>query len=222
MPEPVHCGARTRSGGTCRRAPAAGRTRCRLHGGASLAGAASPSFKHGRYSRYLPTRLAEAYEAALADDALIVMRDELGLVDSRLAELIANVDREGFVQQWQHARNAFESFTLANQRGDSDGMQAALRELNTALNRGLGDQHKWREIVALVESRRRVVETEQRRLERGANAMTAERAMVLLHRIVDIIRRHVSDPGILSAIAVEVKALATVQPELPQPKASRS
>ena len=31
----TQCGARTRSGGSCQRAPMAGATRCRLHGGAS-------------------------------------------------------------------------------------------------------------------------------------------------------------------------------------------
>jgi hypothetical protein len=52
------CGAKTRSGGTCRNwAMANGR--CRLHGGKSLAGPASPSFKHGRHSKWLPKEVAE-------------------------------------------------------------------------------------------------------------------------------------------------------------------
>lgn len=68
-----------------------------------------PAFKHGRYSRYLPERLTQAYEAAQADEALVVMRDELALVDARLAELLGNVDREGFFQQWQHAKAAAEA-----------------------------------------------------------------------------------------------------------------
>jgi len=41
------CGAKTRRGTPCQSPPAKGKKRCRLHGGASLAGIESPSFKHG-------------------------------------------------------------------------------------------------------------------------------------------------------------------------------
>ena len=42
------CGARTRSGTPCRRAPIQGRNRCRLHGGLSLG--APKGEKNGNYS----------------------------------------------------------------------------------------------------------------------------------------------------------------------------
>jgi hypothetical protein len=44
------CGARTRAGSPCERFPAPGRTRCKLHGGASPRGIAHPRFQHGAYS----------------------------------------------------------------------------------------------------------------------------------------------------------------------------
>jgi hypothetical protein len=47
------CGAKKRDGTPCRRPPLHGRTRCRLHGGATPAGIASPHFKHGRRSKYV-------------------------------------------------------------------------------------------------------------------------------------------------------------------------
>jgi uncharacterized protein YjcR len=49
------CGAKTRSGGTCKRAPLQGKTRCKLHGGASPGGAPgnSNARKHGIYSKKL-------------------------------------------------------------------------------------------------------------------------------------------------------------------------
>lgn len=49
------CGAKTRSGGKCRRAPANSKARCRLHGGAPGSGAPfgakNGNFRHGRYSQ---------------------------------------------------------------------------------------------------------------------------------------------------------------------------
>ena len=47
------CGARTRSGAPCDRAPEPGRRRCRLHGGAPGTGAPRGNrnaHRHGRYS----------------------------------------------------------------------------------------------------------------------------------------------------------------------------
>lgn len=46
-----NCGAKTRRGTPCRRAPMRN-GRCYLHGGKSLAWFAHPNYKHGRYSKY--------------------------------------------------------------------------------------------------------------------------------------------------------------------------
>lgn len=60
---PACCGARTRAGAPCRRRPAKGRRRCKLHGGATPQGPDSPHWRHGRRSRPLckPCYLAGAY-----------------------------------------------------------------------------------------------------------------------------------------------------------------
>ena len=50
------CGARTRSGRPCRSPAVNGRTKCRMHGGASGSGAQAGNrnaLKHGRYTREL-------------------------------------------------------------------------------------------------------------------------------------------------------------------------
>lgn len=46
----IKCGAKTRDGSPCEKPPAIGRTRCRLHGGASPSGIGHPRFIHGAYS----------------------------------------------------------------------------------------------------------------------------------------------------------------------------
>ena len=40
---------------------------CYHHGGKSLKGIASPSFEHGRYSRYMPKELAPVFKAVIED-----------------------------------------------------------------------------------------------------------------------------------------------------------
>ena len=54
---PVRCGAKNRQGNPCQKWPIRGRNRCRNHGGKSLIGTASPSFKNGKHSKLLPRNL---------------------------------------------------------------------------------------------------------------------------------------------------------------------
>jgi hypothetical protein len=54
------CGAKTRSGEPCKNAKMQPAGRCRMHGGASLRGIASPRYVHGKYSKYLLARLVYA------------------------------------------------------------------------------------------------------------------------------------------------------------------
>jgi hypothetical protein len=57
------CGAKTRAGTPCKRAPNF-TGRCNLHGGKSRVWFAHPNYKHGLYSKYSPNRLL--YKAMLA------------------------------------------------------------------------------------------------------------------------------------------------------------
>ena len=86
------CGATTRSGAPCRRAPVPGRQRCKLHGGASPRGVASASWRHGRYSQAVPQRLRERFDASITDPDLLSHRRDLALLDLRLDELLGRID----------------------------------------------------------------------------------------------------------------------------------
>jgi hypothetical protein len=80
------CGANKKRGaGICRSIPMKN-GRCRVHGGATPGGMALPQYKHGRYSKYLPTGLADKYNEALLDTELVTLRDDIALVDSQIQE----------------------------------------------------------------------------------------------------------------------------------------
>ena len=67
--EPRRCGAKTRSGGRCKKHPIAGKRRCRNHGGLSTgprtkegrARIAAANTKHGRYVRWRESREREKF-----------------------------------------------------------------------------------------------------------------------------------------------------------------
>jgi hypothetical protein len=105
------CGAKTKHDGTpCERSPVRGRTRCRVHGGKTLVGSASPTYRTGRYSKYVPERLRERYEAAEDDAELLSLRGEIALTDARLLDLLARVNTGESGQLWAELRRAYREF----------------------------------------------------------------------------------------------------------------
>lgn len=73
------CGAKTRSGAPCKKAPKKGRTRCRLHGGATPKGQRN-NVKHGIYAAYLTEDEKVAWqslELGKVDDELRLCRIQL-------------------------------------------------------------------------------------------------------------------------------------------------
>ena len=84
------CGAKTRAGGKCQRAPMEN-GRCRLHGGATPSGPASPNYKHGRYASVFRGHLAEKFSHAMADDKPLDLLPELAVQRSLLGQYIETV-----------------------------------------------------------------------------------------------------------------------------------
>ena len=84
------CGAKTRSGGRCKNLAMHPAGRCRMHGGTSLRGLASPRYKHGRYSKdelVKLTRAASARSAAAVAEMVAVLDEPR----SELAELLGDL-----------------------------------------------------------------------------------------------------------------------------------
>jgi hypothetical protein len=130
------CGAKT-DRGPCKKPPMKGRTRCDRHGGKSLAGAASPRFKHGRYSKHLPTNLIPSFQAAMADPDLLSLRAEIALTQCRIDQIIETA------------------------QGDSTGLD-------------------WESLFSLMESKRRLHESESKRMQLMGQFVESERIISLL------------------------------------------
>lgn len=201
------CGAKLRgkrAGETCESSIVMENGRCWLHGGRAPKGAASSQYKDGRYSKYMPKRLLDAAIAAADDPDLLSLRAEIGLVYARLADVLTRVDTGESGKMWEAVKSAVLSYR--QKRGTRDEM-IALSVLEDAIDAGKSDTEAWREIADLIEQRRKLVESEQKRLVAMNQFITAERAMLLVGALVGIIKTHVSDPKVLSAISTDVGKL---------------
>ena len=90
----MKCNAKTRTGTPCKRSPAKGSTRCRLHGGATPKGIDSPHFKHGMYSKYAGESLKQVLSDLenFSSDELINPENEIRLMQALIisAEALKN------------------------------------------------------------------------------------------------------------------------------------
>lgn len=208
----VQCIAKSKqSGQRCRRAATKGMEVCPIHGGKSLKGMASPVFKTGLHSKYMPKHLLDSYHEAFNDPELLNMRHDLALVEARLGELLQRVQSGESKTLWSDARKACDKLREAFANDNLGGVQVASEQLDRLIGEGLTDYAAWNEIHAIVEQRRKLVESEQKRLVAMNQMITAEQALMLMAAIQDIVSRHVTDRKALSEIIADVNALATHQ-----------
>lgn len=154
----VQCQANSKqSGEQCKRSAVPGRAVCSMHGGKTPVGMASPHFKHGRHSKYLPISLAKKYHEAQDDPVLLGLREEILLIDVRINQLLDQ------------------------------------------------DEPNWSEITPQIEQRRKLVESEQKRLVQTGQMMTSEQIMTFLRNVVEILKRHISNRETMIAIAEDLK-----------------
>jgi len=201
------CGAKTKSGGTCKNPPMLGKKRCRMHGGATPTGAALPQFKHGRYSSVMPERMRARYAESLADPQLEALRGDIALVDARLEDVLGRVDTGEAGSLWTALFNAWEDFQSARRLGDEDRTEWALNDLESLIGRGVTDAAAWAEVMGLIERRRKLVESELKRLEKMQQVLTIEQAMTLVAAVQEAVRRNVRDRGILAAIEADLSRI---------------
>lgn len=201
------CGAKNRSDEPCQNPPLAN-GRCRFHGGLSPAGVASPRFKTGKYSRYVPERLLERYSEAQDDELLLELRDEIALVDARLVDLLGRVDTGESGALWRELQQLWKAY---RREEHTDKGTDLLMQIGLVIGDGAADYAAWDEVNKQVTRRQKLVESERKRLVELKQVITTEQAMVLIAQLTDIIRRHVTDPAARAAIAADLVQLTGQQ-----------
>lgn len=196
-----------RSGKRCKKDAVVGRKTCHMHSGTAPRGLAHPSTKHAKYTKDMPTRLVADVERALADPDLISLRLESAITSARMNDLLARVDPGEAGILWRKARAAMADFRAAQRADDAPAAATALRELEDVLGRGVQDYAAWDEWFKAVEMRRRLADTERRRLEALEYHITKQQGALLVARVYDIVSRHVADPKVLGAIGRELEPL---------------
>lgn len=188
---------------TCRAFAMRDKTKCYNHGGASPSGIASATLKHGRYSKVLPKRMIERYDAAITDPELLNLSAEIAVVDSRLSDLLIRVESGDAGEIWDRLSKAKEKYREASIKGDIPTMGAQLDTMLGLIERGAFDVFAWREIHTVLEQRRRLVESERKRLVEQEQMMTLHETQTLFMAMAEAVRANVTDRDTLAKIQAQ-------------------
>lgn len=214
------CGAKLRNkDGVCGSKSLFPNNRCRLHGGKSPVGIASPQFKTGRHSKYLPVGIAEKYSLAKEDENLVALSDEIALVDSYLNERLEKLYSGESERMWLRLKSHYNSYVQALEEAqkppkkDKEGNiikgidpNEILVSMGETIQRGLVEFSIYEQVQPMIEQRRRLVESEAKRMKELEQNITADKAMGIIALLADIVRRNVTDRNQLAAISNELAA----------------
>ena len=203
----MQCKAKAKSTqNQCRRRAVVGKEVCTVHGGLTPGGIASANWKHGRYSKYLPTNFRERYEAEISDPDLLLLNDEIGLLRTQLSIVLEEVKQPpGTESDWIKLQKKLAAFDRAQRTAsglpDSDDRTAKMKEvaelfdeLREMIQNGGSKEAAWRRILALADSIRKLTESEQRRRSAGEYILQMHDVMALFDYTVNLINDIVTDP----------------------------
>ena len=194
----VKNGVRYRNGGrlcngkddTCGAYAIRGKVKCHYHGGKTPRGAASPHAKHLRYSQ-VPQRLLEGYEVALGDERLLELRDESALLQARVNDLLGRVDSGESGWLWAELGKTWEKYVKALRAGEADEVLEYQQYLDQLIRSGVDDYRVWEEVVKVVDQKRRISESERKRLHEMEVMIAARQIGDLILAVGEMFRANV-------------------------------
>ena len=184
------CGAKKRDGSPCQNA-AMPNGRCRLHGGKSPVGVASGTFRTGKYSKSIPARLAEQYDELRQSENRLHMGDEIALLDARVSDLLDKTDHGESGELWKAVQEA--AIAVRDTQDIPADHADAIDSLLMIVAQGHDDWRTWGEIRDTLESKRKLADTEIKRVATAHKIVTQEQGLALIGRIQSIVLQYVPD-----------------------------
>jgi hypothetical protein len=99
--------------------------------------------KTGRFSKFLPSRMAADFDRAIHDPQLVTLRKEIATLDARMIDLFKRVDTGEAGMIWRDAQAAVAAFDVAQTKGDVEKMREEIDRLKGLVGRGASDYPAW-------------------------------------------------------------------------------
>jgi hypothetical protein len=209
--EPV-CGAKKRKKEAyCGQPRRKDNGRCKHHGAGSFKGAASPTYKHGKTSKYQPRvagHLQERFDLLMKDDTLHHHRKSIAALDAMIDEVWTH-----FKSGWDHdlAQKALSTYRsiLAAQAANNRPRAVELFEtLGQQLEAMVAIDNQSEKIVRFLSERRRHADSETRRMLSEKLVFSLEEAQMFYGALGAAVNRNITNPEEKRAVLNEIAAVA--------------
>lgn len=197
------CGAKKRDGTPCQKPPMNGATRCRLHGGATPKGMASPHFIHGERSDHLNPSLLNIYKQMVNNPDLLSVRADVALIDAMIAAKLPLLESGESAQHWEQVAKFIRQARIAYKTENYGTLEDALNELEAISDKRRLFYATEQEVGSQLELRRKLVDTENKILYNKERALNAEQVMLLVSALLDSVKRNVDDRNTLTNIQAD-------------------
>jgi hypothetical protein len=214
----VLCNAhKTRGRGLCGAIAVKGKTKCMRHGGHALEGMANPGYKTGRYSKHLPSQMAQRAEEARTNPRLLSLSDDIAVLEARLAERFRALEHDGSATVWPDLQATWRALHEALIAGDGAGVQASEREMERLLTVGGSQAAAWAEISELMLTRAKLTQVEVKTFQTLQQMITAQQHQLamgaIMQAVIEAVRTHADTQAgraILRDVGTEMTRLSTL------------
>lgn len=185
---------------------------CKFHGGKSKVGSASPTIKHGLYSKHLPTRYLAHYGQFIDDPRLVDLRHQLAMTFVRETELQQMFQDGSAEERVAEGREAFTQLVehLAERMEMDAATMAMVDSVTDAFDAATNDGRVWRELFRIYDKRAEWAK-EQNKIELGEQkAMPAAQVFTLVTVVLAAARRFIASDDDYEAFGLMVEGMAPV------------
>ena len=168
-------------------------------------------YKGGRYSRYMPARLLEAYDQSRQDPDILSLNEDISLTEARVADVLQRVDTAESGAMWDELSKLAKEIKLARKSGDPGLVEDLFDEMLKLISKGKGDRENWREIGDLLERKRKLSESQLKLLVTKQEFISRQQAVALVSNLVEVVKTHVNDSQTKRRIIGGISQLMNLQ-----------
>jgi len=207
-------GKSRRDGHPCKNLAVTGREYCRMHGGKIPVGIANPAYRHGNQSKYpagLPARYRDTFLASLEDQNYLMLHSDIALTRAREEELLGQLDQIPSDERISTILSRLNALRFKCKELDYTEIIPGLDKVTEELITVQGQASIWKLIQENSEHKRKLAETERKRIDASASVLRANEALAFVQGVLMDIKTHVTDQDVLNRLVM------AIQQRLPAP-----
>lgn len=183
--------------------------RCKAHGGSTPRGVDHPMHRGRGWTKDIPARLAEKFQAALEDPDILALNNELALLDVRIGDVLGKLDLQESESAWSRLQVAWSALRaeLRFPSPDQDVVAEKAELIDRIVQDHQTEAEVWKEVRSLIHDRRMVTETERKRMEFLEANVSAKQMAAFLGATKLAILEEVSDPEERMKLAIRLQNL---------------